>query len=95
MKLFGIIFLSIGLLFALIGLGWIYALISSQTGQAFQKSGLALACSLLLDFCLPASVGAFFISLQNKKQSGNYSFEPVKNYALLSRISITILPSAE
>jgi hypothetical protein len=70
MKLFGTIFLSIGLLFALIGLGWIYALISSQTAASLSEEWIGPGVFTFIGL-LFASIGGgvlYFMAKQKAKR---------------------------
>ncbi|MBK8291326.1 MAG: hypothetical protein IPK96_10690 [Flammeovirgaceae bacterium] len=70
MKLFGIIFLSIGLLFAFIGLGWIYVFISSQTGTTLSEEWIGPGIFTFIGL-LFASIGGgvlYFIAKQKAKR---------------------------
>ncbi|MDZ7647588.1 MAG: hypothetical protein U5K54_10675 [Cytophagales bacterium] len=70
MKLLGTIFLSIGLLFAFIGLGWIYLLISSQSGVTFSEEWIGPGIFTFIGL-LFASIGGgvlYFIAKQKAKR---------------------------
>jgi hypothetical protein len=70
MKVFGIIFLSIGLLFAFIGLGWIYGLINSQTGTTLSEEwiGPGIFTFIGLLFALIGGGILYFIAKQKAKR---------------------------
>lgn len=69
MKIFGIIFLSVGLLFAVIGLGWVYGLSNSSTG-GFQEEWIGPAVFTFIGL-LFASIGGgvlYFIAKQKARR---------------------------
>jgi len=70
MKLFGIIFLSIGLLFAVIGLGWIYVLINAQTGTSLSEEWIGPGVFTFIGLLFAAIGGGvlYFIAKQKAKR---------------------------
>lgn len=70
MKVFGIIFLSIGLLFALIGLGWVYGLINSATGTGLSEEWIGPGVFTFIGLLFAAIGGGilYFIAKQKAKR---------------------------
>jgi len=68
MKLFSIIFLSIGLLFAFIGLGWVYFLVTGTAGSGFSEEwiGPLVFTGIGLIF---ASIGGGILYFQAKQKA--------------------------